>query len=165
MAGKCSGSERRSGEKRKKRGEKRGYRHLLDSDKWTEISIGEWNHHWLWPSSFSRTRPAHVMGELTSRCVATLSLCLCLGLRTHTGYTGTPEPVASLTERSTCAYTPLTNGMFSGTHRVRINAGTTRTHFETVKHDNRPTTGSCFSGFASTMVSFRYFRYFYYRTR
>lgn len=34
----CIRAEKENGE--------RGYRHLLDSDKWTEISISEWNHHW-----------------------------------------------------------------------------------------------------------------------
>lgn len=46
----------REAEKENGRGEKRGggYRHLLDSDKWTEISISEWNHHWTSRVSVAR---------------------------------------------------------------------------------------------------------------
>lgn len=44
----CIRAEKENGE--------RGYRHLLDSDKWTEISISEWNHHWTSRVSLSLSR-------------------------------------------------------------------------------------------------------------
>ena len=86
--------ESTSGKRRKKTREERGYRHLLDSDKWTEISISEWNHHWL-AASFSRAQPNCVMATGSSQCVRSLSVCntlflsLSLSLSLCLGHTST----------------------------------------------------------------------------
>lgn len=78
----CIRAEKENGE--------RGYRHLLDSDKWTEISISEWNHHWTSRVSLSLSRSYdHALPSLSVSSVCCVPLA-----RVYGGNTSQPVALA-----------------------------------------------------------------------
>lgn len=104
----------REAEKENGRGEKRGggYRHLLDSDKWTEISISEWNHHWTSRVSVAR------MTMLFQ--VSAVSRLVCASVSVHSGTTHL-NLSRSLTERPTTVHLRVLYSLTSSGSAPRLN--------------------------------------------
>lgn len=101
-----------SGKRRKKTGEERGYRHLLDSDKWTEISIGEWNHHWT-----SRVSLARSGQRAYDRALPSLSRPVCAPFARV--YSGTHLNLSRwLTERPTTVHLCVLYSLTSSSARI-----------------------------------------------